>query len=226
VSAVQAVIFDLDGLLVDSEPLQLRAWEQSLARFGVVLSDEVLAQMYGRRLHDAAVAVVDAFALPTTPEALALERDALFLSQVPGAVPAMPGARELVEALRSREISIALATSGHRRYADLALASAGLVGLFEVEITGEMVERGKPEPDTFLLAAERLAVPTNHCLVLEDSPNGLEAAKRAGMRCIVIPLPDMRKTSFEGADAILGSLRDVLPRLERYGIAPRTASHG
>lgn len=212
--APSAVIFDLDGLLVDSEPVQLRAWELYLAGHGHQLTDELLAQMYGRRLSDAALAAVDVLGLPVDAATVAAERDALFLGMAVGAIPAMPGALELLEQLSNLEIPLALATSGHRRYVDLALATAGIPAVFDVQVTGELVEHGKPAPDTFLVAAELLGVPASACLVLEDSPNGVRAAKAAGAHCFAVQhLADREALLEVGADRVLDSLHDVLPAL-------------
>lgn len=120
---------------------------------------------------------------------------------------------------------MALATSGHRRYVDLALQSAGLPRNFEVEITGELVERGKPAPDTFLLASERLGVRPQHCLVVEDSPNGVLAAVAAGMPAIAIP--DGRVTAPPaGAVFMLNSLEQLVPTLDRYAWTLSSGSQG
>lgn len=212
-----AVIFDLDGLLVDSEPVQLEAWTVYLRRFNEELTPKLRASMYGRRLVDTSQTVVETLDLPVDAAEVARERDAIFLQMVPGAVFPMPGARELVTELRNRGTPIALATSGHRRYVDLVLESAGLAGMFTVEVTGEMVEHGKPAPDTFLRAARELDLPPETCLVLEDSPNGVRAAKAAGMTCFAIPGPEGRRADYADADRVLRSLQDVLPLLQRWG---------
>ena len=214
-NAIHGVIFDLDGLLVDSEPVQLRAWEEYLAGQGHVLSDELLARMYGRRLIDASAAVVDHLALEVDAATVATERDALFLAMVPGAIVTMPGATALLLALHERGVPLALATSGHRRYVDLVLDTAGVPRVFAVEVTGEMVEHGKPAPDTFLVAESLLGRSPDECLVLEDSPNGVRAAKASGAWCIGITHHAGREELLEaGADHVLDTLDDVLVLLD------------
>src|SRR5262245_55484714 len=99
-TTISAVVFDLDGLLIDSEPLQLAAWERYLARFGAVLTPRLLHSMLGLRLVDSAVVVVEALDLPVRPEEVIRDRDAIFLASVPGAISAMPGARELIAKVR------------------------------------------------------------------------------------------------------------------------------
>jgi HAD superfamily hydrolase (TIGR01509 family) len=207
---VEAVIFDLDGLLVDSEPLQIAAWRAYLNGLGAELTAEVLERMYGLRLSDAAEVVVRLLELDISSEQVAIERDALFLSSVPGNIQPCRGAIDLVTELNHRGMPIALATSGHRRYVDLALESAGIPKVFDAEVTGEMVVRGKPDPETFLTAAGLLGIKPTGCLVLEDSPNGARAAKAAGMHCLAIPNVDTNSLDLSVADEILLGLDRVL----------------
>ncbi len=208
--AIGAVIFDLDGLLIDSEPLQIQAWRTYMGRFEAELTPEVLSQMYGLRLTDASEVVVRMLGLPVTAIDVARDRDALFLELVPGNIEPRPGACEIVTELHRRGVPIALATSGHRRYVDLALESASIPRIFDIEVTGEMVQRGKPDPETFLTAAAGLGIAPGQCLVLEDSPNGVKAAKRAGMTCLAIPNDDTGGLDLTLADGVLGGLDEVL----------------
>jgi pseudouridine-5'-monophosphatase len=212
---VRGVIFDLDGLLIDSEPVQLRAWEEYLAGHGHQLNEDLLARMYGRRLIDASTAVVEMLALEIDAATVATERDELFLAMVPGAIGPMPGAEALLRDLTERRLPLALATSGHRRYVDLVLDTAGVPRVFSGEVTGEMVKRGKPAPDTFLVAADMLGLPPSACLVLEDSPNGVRAAKASGAYCIGITHHASKEALAEaGADLVLDSLDQVLAALD------------
>ncbi len=206
---IAAVIFDLDGLLVDSEPLQIQAWRDYLNTFGATLTGEMLVEMYGLRLSDSAKVVVQLLNLDVTPEQVAEDRDKLFLSMVPGNIGPRPGAREIVRDLRARQVPIALATSGHRRYVDLVLESAAIPRLFDVEVTGDIVTRGKPDPETFLTAAKLLGVAADHCLVLEDAPNGIKAAKAAGMHCIAIPNDDTGGLDLSLADSVEPGLHEA-----------------
>jgi len=153
-TGIAAVVFDLDGLLVDSEPLQAWAWDEYVKRFGLRLTPDVLHRMLGRRAVDAVEIAIEMLDLPVTGAEALRDRDDIFLAAVPGAIAPMDGALELLAELHGRTLPVALATSGHRRYVDLALASAGLTGMFDVEVTGEMVARGKPHPDTYLRAAQ------------------------------------------------------------------------
>jgi HAD superfamily hydrolase (TIGR01509 family) len=212
---VQAVVFDLDGLLIDSEPLQAWAWHEYVARFGAVMTPDVLGRMLGLRAIDAVKIPIEMLDLPVDEVTALRDRDEIFLAAVPGAIHAHAGAKELIADLQQREIPIALATSGHRRYVDLALASAGLTGLFDQEVTAELVTRGKPHPDVYLRAAELLAIPPDRCLAIEDAPNGVTAAKAAGMRCIAIPGDHATPDKVAHADAVLESLADVIGKMKQ-----------
>jgi HAD superfamily hydrolase (TIGR01509 family) len=212
---VRAVVFDLDGLLIDSEPLQAWAWYEYVARFGTSMTPAILNRMLGLRAVDAVKIPIEMLDLPVDEETALRERDEIFLAAVPGAIHAHDGAIELIDELRAREIPIALATSGHRRYVDLALASAGLTGRFDQEVTAELVTRGKPNPDVYLRAADLLGTPPEACLALEDAPNGVTAAKAATMRCFAIPGDHATPEAVSHADAVLGSLNDVLGELAR-----------
>ncbi len=214
---LRAVVFDLDGLLVDSEPVQIEAWEIFLQRHGRVLDPALLQRMYGLRVWDSARLLIDELDLGMTVDQVVSERDGLFFELLPGRLEAMPGAREIVTALKQRGFRQALATSGHRKYVDVALAELGLSGAFEIEVTGDMVEHGKPAPDIYLVAAMKLKIDPQTCVALEDAPNGIASAKNAGMVCLAVPNQNTTDSpGFERADAVLNSLFDALPWLDDH----------
>jgi HAD superfamily hydrolase (TIGR01509 family) len=184
---IAALIFDMDGLLVDSEPASEAALRQFLQAHGHELSLDTVTGALGRRLPEAIAVVAEVYALPGALDELVAVFDALRLEALRGAIVAMPGASAVLDWAAANGIPCALATSSFRHQAEVALAEAGLAGRFDVEVTGDEVERGKPEPDLFLLAARRLGVAPEACVVFEDAPAGLEAAARAGMRRIWVP---------------------------------------
>lgn len=209
--AVRAVVFDLDGLLVDSEPLQIAAWDAFLARYGQRLDAAFLGELFGLRVWDSARVIGERFALPLTVDEIVAQRDDLFLASLADNLEPMPGARELIDALRHRGVPMALATSGHRRYVDAVLDQLGWADSFAVEVTGDMVTHGKPAPDIYLAAAEGLELSPASCLALEDAPHGVASAKAAGMICLAIPnAMTAALPGFDLADAVLDSLDDVL----------------
>lgn len=211
---IQAIIFDLDGLMVDSEPLAREAWRAFLARYGHALDEETFDAMLGLRLMDSSRLVKERFNLPLTVEQIAAGRSELFLASLTGNLRPMPGLVELVRAIDARGLRRAVATSSPGFYAPVALREIGMADGFVTIITGDMVARGKPAPDIYLAAAAALALPPRACLALEDSPNGVRAAKAAGMRCIAVPNELSAGLDLGEADAVLPSLAVVAQRLD------------
>jgi HAD superfamily hydrolase (TIGR01509 family) len=214
---VRAVIFDFDGLLADSEPLQIHAWQQFLSRYDKRLEPDLLHEMFGLRVRDSSKLVRERLDLPISPEQVMDERDEIFMELVERELSLFPGARPLVSRLSEmHSIRLALATSGRRPYIELALRTSGLAGAFEVEVNGDDVQRGKPDPEIYLRAAQRLGVAPGACVALEDAPHGIHSAKSAGMRCLAVPNDMTRQIpGFERADAVLEGLSEVIPWLQR-----------
>lgn len=211
---LQAVIFDLDGLMADSEPLAEWAWGQVLARFGHALDPETVREMLGMRVVDSARFVCRRFSLPISPEEAMAERDRLFLEMVPTRLRACPGLEALLDELDRRGLPLAVATSGHRPYVALALETLGVADRFRVVVSGDDVTRGKPAPDIYLLAAERLGLAPVCCLALEDALLGVESARAAGMTCVVVPNRRMAASSFPADCRVLASLDEVREALD------------
>jgi HAD superfamily hydrolase (TIGR01509 family) len=173
----------------------------------------------GRRLPEAMEVVAAAYDLPGPLDELVVAFDAMRLEALRGNVVAMAGAAELLDWAATKGLPRALATSSSRGQAEVALTEAALMGRFEVEVTGDEVQFGKPAPDLFLLAAERLGVPPRSCVVFEDAPAGLEAAARAGMRRVWIPNAHTRHLAAPvEVDARLESLADAVSWLESQGV--------
>lgn len=215
---IRAVVFDLDGLLIDSEPVQIAAWETFLDRYGRSLRSSLLQRMFGLRVWDSARLLVDELDLPLSVDEVVRERDALFFELLPGRLREMPAAAATVRALATRGFPLGLATSGHRRYVDVALRELELEGAFDAEVTGDMIEQGKPAPDIYLAAADRLDIKPEHCLALEDAPLGIASAKAAGMICLAIPNEMTSELAGLGrADGVLESLADVITWLDHAG---------
>ncbi len=224
--ALAAVVFDLDGLMVDSEPLAMWAWNQVLARYGQQMDAETFRALLGLRVVDSARIVCERLKLPVSPEEALAERERVFLEAVPTRLRTRPGLYALVDELDHRGLALGLATSGHRRYVDLALRTIGLEDRFRAVATGDSVEHGKPAPDVFVLAAERLGVNPACCLALEDSVLGARSAQAAGMTCVVVPNEWATGSEFPDACRLFSSLSDVREALDDLlgigeGVSPK-----
>jgi HAD superfamily hydrolase (TIGR01509 family) len=207
---VDAVICDMDGLLIDSEGLSLFAWQDTLTTYGVTLVDQDILDMFGMRIVDDAALLIERYHLPTTVNDLVAERMAIMAMAVRRHLQPMPGALDFVTWLHTNNVPLALATSGVKTYANLCLEVTGLAPYFPIRITGDQVQNGKPAPDIFLKAAQCLDLRPERCLILEDAPLGVAAAIAAGSPVIAIPNVYTAEQKFPLPTARAGSLYDVL----------------
>jgi HAD superfamily hydrolase (TIGR01509 family) len=184
-----------------------------MARYGLGYSEEENAEFLGRTTLESCRILKARHGLPDSAEALADFYIEGMLAQIEeGPVP-MPGVPDVLEQVRAAGYRLALASSAELRVIHANLTALSLGPLFETVVSGTQVARGKPAPDVFLAAADRLGVAPARCLVVEDSRNGLLAAKRAGMRCAVVPCAHTRHQDFREADHHLTTLPDLLPLL-------------
>ncbi len=215
---IKGLIFDMDGLLVDSEPASEEAMRRFLRQHGHELHPATLEATLGRRLPEAIAFVAESYALTGEIDGLVVMFDALRLEVLRGNILPMPGALAILKWAKSHGLPCALATSSFRHQAEVALAETELAGRFAAEATGDEVTHGKPAPDLFLLAASRLGIAPASCLVFEDAPAGLEAAARAGMRRLWIPNAHTRHlTPGVSVDATVDNLLDAIVWLAAQG---------
>jgi pseudouridine-5'-monophosphatase len=205
------VIFDMDGVLLDTERLYTQATQQIVGRWGKTFDWSIKANMIGRPALDSARYLVETLALPMTPEAYLEERAVIFEALMPTAA-AMPGARALTDALAARGVPMAVASSSSRAMFELkTLRHREWFARFAAIVLGDdpRVRRGKPAPDIFLVAADALGAPPPACVVVEDAPAGVSAARAAGMRVVAVPDPGNDRERFAGADLVVASLADL-----------------
>jgi HAD superfamily hydrolase (TIGR01509 family) len=181
-----AVLFDMDGLLLDSERALLECWREASRRNAIEVEDAFWLSMVG--LHDR---VCDAMLVDrlgqADADALRKTCHGLYSERVEAGLPLKPGVRELVDLLEARDVPRAIATSTRRERALQKLEAVGLRARFATIVTGSDIEHPKPAPDIYLLAAERLGVAPPRCVVIEDSIPGVRAALAAGMTPIQVP---------------------------------------
>ncbi len=211
---VNTIIFDMDGLMVDTEPLSRRAWDAVLADYGHKLDDAVYARMIGRRSHDSGQMVLDAYPLPLTLDELIAQKNGRYQTILAHGIPEMPGLRQLLAELVQRGIHWGVATSSPRAHALAILVRLGLADACRAIAAGDEVVHGKPAPDIYLLAAERMRVSPAQCVALEDSAPGCRAAVAAGMRGVAVPNGHTTQADFSFAFAVMPSLQEVAARLD------------
>jgi beta-phosphoglucomutase-like phosphatase (HAD superfamily) len=199
--ALTGVVFDCDGTLVDSEPLAGEAWRRVLAPYGYAVTDEDLAACVGRSYAHTHAYLAARAPLPDAATVWPVMSGHLF-ELIDSELRPFEDALTAVEALRARGVPVAVASSSVRERLDRTLARAGL--RFEISIAGDEVEHGKPAPDMFLLAAERLGV--ERCVVIEDSPPGIAAGIAAGM-------PTLGVCRVTGTEATLREATRVVDRI-------------
>lgn len=190
-SSVDALIFDMDGTLVDNMGFHRQAWLEWAPREGLELSPgELLAQTHGT------IEEIVARLFPDKSEEeqrqLGERKEALYRELYGPHLELLPGLDELLLWTKENRLPVALATAGNTRNIDFTIDGLGIRSFFSAFVGGDDVTHGKPHPEVFLIAAQRLGVAPEECLVFEDSPAGVEAARRAGMRCIALNLMNPR----------------------------------
>ncbi|MDB5080163.1 MAG: hypothetical protein JWP00_2087 [Chloroflexi bacterium] len=202
----EAVILDLDGLLVDSEQWQIEAWDRYLRKFEVQLDEFDAVRMHEQRDYDNAEYVRRRFNLEVDPLTIQEERQEIFMKLAEENIELMPGSSEALELLKENNFRLAVVSAGVRDYIYLMLDKFGWDEVFDVIVAGDMIDVSKPNPMPFLACAETFALHPSYCLVLEDSRHGVEAALRAGMQVICVPGPTTDRWRITGADVVLTSL--------------------
>ena len=205
------IIFDLDGVLIDTEELQYAAYQRVLDEFGVRVSREE----YGRewiasgRGPEYAVAT---YRLPLSPAQLRARKNPVYHRILQDEVRLMPGVRPALERLGAR-FPLAVATNSNTADVGYVMQRFQLRAFFQAVITREAYEGAKPEPDAFLTAARALGLPPAECVVIEDAYKGVLAAHRAGARCIAVPHDFTAENDFSLADRVLGGLSELTVEL-------------
>ena len=201
-----AVLFDMDGLLVDSEPLWFESEADVMTRLGGTWTRQDQDHLLGSALDRAVRYFLERATVPATPEEVGEWLVAGVVDRVRDrGVTVMPGAAALVAEVAGSGLPYALVTSSQRRFVDAVLSRTGM--RFAVVVTGNDVSRSKPSPEPYLLAARRLGADPGRCLVLEDSPTGVAAAEAAG--CFVVAVPTLRAMEPRPGRLVVPSLRGM-----------------
>jgi len=206
------VIFDLDGVLLDTEPLYTRATQQVVSPYGKVFDWSIKGDIIGRDALSGAQHAVQRLELPISAEEYLARREPI-LRELFREAEEYPGARQFVACLAQRRVRMAIATSSEQDLCQLKIARHAWFSSFSAVVCGDdpRIEHLKPAPDIFLVAAAELGAPPAECVVFEDSPAGVEAALSAGMQVVALPDPGMERSRYAAAQIVIGGFGELLP---------------
>lgn len=208
---IHAIIFDMDGVLVDSEPFHIEIEKRQFRQNEILVSQEEHHRYLGVASDMMWKEISQNHKLDLPVEKLIEQNKSesiLFFSELDD-IPVMPGLIELLEKLQQKNYPRAVASSSFPEIIDLILEKTGLNKYFDVVVSSREAGKSKPEPDVFLLAAQKLGVHPENCLVIEDSKNGIKAAKSAGMKCIAFQGPGVNPENQKQADAVIFDFKEL-----------------
>ena len=217
----KAVIWDMDGVIADTAPYHLAAWQEAFKKRGVSFTEDDFRLTFGQRNDTIIRDVLGTETSQQEIDAISREKEANYRHKVKDKLKPLPGAVELIKSLKKHGFRLALASSAPLENIQLIITTLGIDDCFQVIVSDKDVAEGKPSPQVFLLAAQRLGVEPKNCLVIEDAVAGVTAARRAGMLCLAVTNTHPRVKLTE-ADLIVDTLETVSAKaLERLIIASR-----
>lgn len=211
---IKAIIFDMDGVLFDSQPMHFAAEKETISRFGKRATVSEFKKTLGWTELDFWERMRKVYRLPATAAKLREIKRPIFEELLKNSIMKDAGLRKLILGLKRKGMRIAVASSAPRRWIRMTLEGLGITDCFDAIVSSEDVARGKPAPDVFLRAAEKLKVDPALCVVVEDAPAGIEAANSAGMHSIALRTKTNRGLDLSKAAGILRGLELLPERLE------------
>ena len=182
----RAVIWDMDGVIADTAPYHYKAWQQVFRKRGVSYTEDDFKRKFGQRNDTIIRSAMGEQISQNDMDTIAEEKEKAYRTLARGNIKPLPGAEGLLRSLGEHGFGAAIASSAPTENIRLVTRSLGINGCFQAIVSGHEVTKGKPNPQGFLLAAQKLGVEPAHCIVIEDAVAGVEAARRAGMRCIAV----------------------------------------
>jgi beta-phosphoglucomutase len=203
-----AVLWDMDGVIVDSAWHHMRSWQETFHQTGITFTEENFKHVFGMRNDEIIRSMLGNEFTQEKFEAIASAKEVAFRRLIRGSVKALPGAKQLLSSLNDEGFLQALVSSTPMENIELITGELGVKQYFREIISGYDVTEGKPSPQGYLLAARRLGIKPGHCVVIEDAVAGMMAAKNGGMKCIAVTNTHPSQ-SLAGADLIVSSLEEV-----------------
>jgi HAD superfamily hydrolase (TIGR01509 family) len=210
--AKKALIFDLDETLVNSTALHTRVFNEVFGAYGIkkdTLPPELSKRFIGKRLVEINKEVIEHYHLSISVDALTKFRNEIVLTKIDSMQKLMPSAKYAISLGRKAGLRLAICSSGTADYVRKSLEKFNLQDSFDVIVTGDDVTKGKPDPECYTIAAKTLMVEPKYCVVIEDAANGVEAAKRAGMKAIAVINIHTPRQDLSKADLVLNSLKEL-----------------
>jgi beta-phosphoglucomutase family hydrolase len=204
----KAVIWDMDGVIADTAPYHLKAWQGVFRKRGVNFTEEDFRRNFGQRNDTIIRNTLGEDISQSEIDVIASDKERNFRHRVRQNIKPLPGAIKLITSLKEHGFSVALASSAPMENIQLVIRGLGIESSFQAIVSGKEVTEGKPSPQVFLLAAERLGVEPKDCIVIEDAVAGVTAAKRAGMYCLAVTGTHPRHSLTE-ADLVVNTLEAV-----------------
>jgi beta-phosphoglucomutase len=215
------VIFDMDGVLVDSYQAHFESWRMIAAEEGLTITEKQFAATFGRTSREIIAAWWGQGLTDEQIRALDDRKEAAYRQILANDFPAMPGVKELLERLHAAGMALAIGSSGPPQNIEVILDHLQARSIFQAVVSGADVTRGKPDPQVFLKAAQRLGIPPDRCVVVEDAPLGVDAAHGAGAAAIGFASTGRTRESLAKAELVVDSLGEITPEEVRRLVGSR-----
>jgi haloacid dehalogenase superfamily, subfamily IA, variant 3 with third motif having DD or ED/haloacid dehalogenase superfamily, subfamily IA, variant 1 with third motif having Dx(3-4)D or Dx(3-4)E len=204
----KTVLWDMDGVIADSNSFHFAAWQETLAKRGVKFTKEDFTKLFGTRNDFIIRSILGEEATEQDIETIAQKKEAAFRSKARGNIKPFPGVTKLLDVIKKGNFKLGLVSSAPMENINMITGDLGIENHFNCTISGREVRESKPSPQIFFLAAEKLEAAPKDCVVIEDSPLGVKAAKAAGMKCLAVTNTHLRQELNE-ADKVVDSLEDI-----------------
>ncbi|MEE8618797.1 MAG: HAD family phosphatase [Dehalococcoidales bacterium] len=205
---LEAVIWDMDGVIADTALYHFQAWQEVFQKRGINFTEEDFKHNFGQRNDSIIRYAIGKNVLPGEVDVIANEKEENYRQRVAQNIKSLPGAIELIASLKEHGVKMAIASSAPMENIQLVTRGLAVDNYFHVIVWGREVTEGKPSPQAFLLASKRLEVEPKNCVVIEDAVAGVTAAKRAGMKCLAVTNSHPKKSLME-ADLVVDTLETI-----------------